>query len=60
MKNGHYDDFDIELDDFIDDFGKVDTPSPITKQKKGKKIQPIHSDKWTIVEAFNTINEHLP
>ena len=37
MKNGHYDDFDIELDDFIDDFGKVDTPSPITKQKKGKK-----------------------
>lgn len=60
MKNGHYDDFDIELDDFVDDFGEVDTPSPITKQKKGKKIQPIHSDKWTIVEAFNTINEHLP
>jgi hypothetical protein len=50
-------DLDANLD-LIDDFGDF-TPVE-TEKKQNEKVTPIHSDNWTIIKAFNTINELLP
>ena len=50
-------DLDANLD-LIDDFGDFTTTE--TEKNQKEKVTPIHSDNWTIIKAFNTINELLP
>lgn len=53
--------FELDLDDELDDdFGELDDEDEGNNQPQNKTMITIHSDKWTIVDAFNTINEELP
>lgn len=53
--------FELELDDeLFDDFGELDDEADDNSQPREKTMITIHSDNWTIVEAFNVINEELP
>ena len=57
MKRNDIDDFDFE-EEIFDDFGELDDDEVLLPRKK--KSAPVHSDNWTIVDAFNAINEELP
>ena len=50
-------DFD---EDLMDDFGEFDDFDDDAPQPNRTTTTPIHSDNWTIVNAFNVINEELP
>ena len=51
--------FNLEMDDEIfDDFGEIDEPREL-EEEDDSKVRPIHAE-WTIVNAFNTINEYAP
>ena len=43
-----------------DDFGMLESDVEEDAPMKKKDVRPVHSDNWTIVDAFNAINEHLP
>jgi hypothetical protein len=47
-------------DDLIDDFGEFDDMDDDFPRPDRSRVIPIHCDNWTIVEAFNAINEELP
>ena len=47
-------------DDLIDDFGEFDDMDDDFPRPDRSRATPIHCDNWTIVEAFNAINEELP
>lgn len=47
-------------DDLIDDFGEFDDMDDDFPRPNRSRVTPIHRDNWTIVEAFNAINEELP
>ena len=49
-------DFD---EDLMDDFGEFDDFDDDAPQPNRTTTTPIHSDNWTIVNAFNVINEEL-
>lgn len=51
-------DLDLE-NEIVDDFGELEEDN-LSRKRKLSPVKPIHSDKWTIVDAFNTVNEHLP
>ena len=52
-------DIDLELtDEFIDDFGNIETPEREHKAESMVAVS-IH-DEWNIVKAFNVINETAP
>ena len=58
---------DIELSEIVDDFGELDDElddefddSACPSKPRKPRTAPIHSDNWTIVDAFNAINEELP
>jgi hypothetical protein len=49
-------------EDFFDDFGEFeefDDDNDAARPEE-TKTTPIHSENWTIVDAFNTINDELP
>ena len=50
-------DFD---EDLMDDFGEFDDFDDDAPQPNRSTTTPVHSDNWTIVNAFNVINEELP
>ena len=55
-------DFPIDLDledDIYDDFGELDDFDEPEKDVSDCDLEPIHAE-WSIVEAFNVINEHAP
>ena len=53
-------DIDLELaDEFIDDFGHIETPEEEERKTESMVVVPIH-DEWNIVKAFNAINETAP
>ena len=51
--------FDDEFEELNDDFGVLESET-VCKRKSKPNVKPVHSDNWTIVDAFNVINEHLP
>lgn len=52
--------FDDELEDELNDnFGEIDDVTKFQDDSEEEAITPIHSDHWTLVDAFNVINEHL-
>ena len=50
-------DFD---EDLMDDFGEFDDFDDDAPQPNRTTTTTVHSDNWTIVNAFNVINEELP
>ena len=51
-------DIDLDMDDeFIDDFGDMETPEE--RETESRTVKPIHED-WNIVRAFNVINDVAP
>ena len=52
-------DLDLELDEFIDDFGDIEGNKEESAECPKRKDSPIHDD-WNIVKAFNIINEEAP
>lgn len=57
MKKDYINEFDYD-DELFDDFGELGNDGKSLPRKQ--KCEPIHSDNWTIVDAFNAINEELP
>ena len=47
-------------DDLMDDFGEFNDMDDDFPRPNRSRVTPIHCDNWTIVEAFNAINEELP
>lgn len=47
-------------DDVFDEFSKFEGINQDKKRPRDENVNPIHSDNWTIVDAFNVINEELP
>ena len=50
-------DIDTEI---IDTFGEFDDDVQVAGHDEECEVTPIHSEHWTIVDAFNAINEELP
>ena len=51
---------DLEIDDEIfDDFGELNEFGGSERESSVCDVHPIHAE-WTIVDAFNTINEYVP
>lgn len=49
---------DLE-EEIIDDFGEVENSKDERTPVRNEKTMPVHKDKWTLVEAFNCINDGL-
>lgn len=52
------DSFDFE-EELIDDFGDFEDIEVNDIEHGRKRRKPIHSDNWTLVDAFNVINEEI-
>lgn len=59
MMNKNFDLKSVFGDEIVDDFGELEEEMPDRNNGRKGAVQPIHAD-WTIVDAFNVINEHAP